>query len=138
MSQSCVYLFVHVIWATKDKYPFFSKPMKNRVHCFIRKMAKEKGINLVAIDGTEDHVHLLVRMRGEQALSDIVRVLKAHSSKFINEVGGKETMFSWQAGYGGFSVSPSMVNKIRKYILKQEEHHKHVYFEEELKTLYQL
>jgi REP-associated tyrosine transposase len=84
----------------------------------------------VAIGGTADHVHLLIGMKSSHRIDYLVRDIKAHSSEWIHRALGKRT-FQWQKGYGAFSVSPSNIERVRRYVLTQEEHHRRVTFQVE-------
>jgi REP element-mobilizing transposase RayT len=83
-----------------------------------------------AVGGTGDHVHLLIGLRATHRLSDVLREIKVTSSKWVHETTGVRR-FSWQDGYGAFSVSPGQADEVRKYIASQEEHHRRKTFQEE-------
>jgi len=88
------------------------------------------GISL-ELNGTEDHVHLLAKLRPDKAVSDVLRELKANASGWMHDVFPEVTHFSWQRGYGAFTVSQSNVDEVRGYIARQKEHHKRVSFRDE-------
>jgi putative transposase len=92
----------------------------------------EKGA-LIAAGGTPDHVHLLAGSHPDKAVADIVRLIKANSSKWVHENFPPQSAFAWQAGYGAFSVSRSNLDEVRRYIENQDEHHRRVSFEEEFR-----
>jgi REP element-mobilizing transposase RayT len=87
----------------------------------------------LTINGTADHVHLLVRLPGMLALAEALRILKANSSKWVNETFSLRRKFAWQIGYAGFSGSQSNVPTVVKYIGNQEAHHRRVSFQDELR-----
>lgn len=89
---------------------------------------ERKGAALI-VNGTGDHVHMLLRIRPVQSSAEIVRVVKANSSKWVREKWSRE--FAWQTGYGVFSVSESNVAGVTEYIAGQEEHHKKQSFQQE-------
>ena len=91
---------------------------------------KENG-QLFAAGGTADHVHLLASIHPSVSVSDMLRKVKASSSKWIHETFPEHKGFAWQEGYGAFSVSQSNVEQVRRYIEQQEEHHRHISFDEE-------
>jgi REP element-mobilizing transposase RayT len=91
-------------------------------------IAKEYGIHVDAIGGTRDHVHILMSLPPRLAVANVVRVLKANSSKWMNEEGH---LFAWQQGYGVYSVSVSNVETVKGYIGRQEEHHSKKSYQEE-------
>ncbi len=94
-------------------------------------VAHEKG-RLISAGGTDDHVHLLVSLRSRTALSDILRLLKANSSKWVHDTFADMRDFGWQDGYSAFSVSVSNIEHVERYIAEQERHHRRVSFQEEL------
>ena len=83
------------------------------------------------LNGTEDHIHLLAKLRPDRAVSDVLRDLKANASGWMHDVFPSLKRFSWQRGYGAFTVSQSNVDEIRRYIAKQKEHHRKVSFRDE-------
>jgi putative transposase len=90
---------------------------------------------LLEIGGVSDHVHLLVRLKADHAIAEMVRLIKANSSKWMNETHALQERFAWQAGYGAFTVSESHVPRVRRYIGGQREHHAKSSFQEELIAL---
>jgi putative transposase len=86
---------------------------------------------LIAAGGIADHVHLLARLRQETAIVDLMRLVKTNSSKWVHETFPAAGRFGWQAGYGAFTVSFSQVDEFKRYIARQEEHHRRVSFQEE-------
>ena len=96
-------------------------------------ITKEK-CNLISIGGISDHIHLLVRMPTQYPVSDLIRRVKANSSKFINQIVRPQIKFSWQSGYGAFAVSMSKLVAVQNYIENQEAHHKVNSFEGEFRS----
>jgi REP element-mobilizing transposase RayT len=92
------------------------------------------GISL-AINGVEDHVHLLAKLRPDKSLSDVLRDLKSNSSGWMHDIFPDAADFSWQRGYGAFTVSVSQVERVRQYIAEQEKHHAVNSFEDEFTGL---
>jgi len=90
---------------------------------------------LMNIGGMPDHVHLIVSMHPQISLSDMMRALKAKSSKWVHETFPERRDFAWQTGYGAFAVSHSNVDKVAAYIRDQEAHHKRISFRDELIAL---
>jgi REP element-mobilizing transposase RayT len=129
MSHSYSCLFFHIVWGTKYRIPFFSSETKRKLYQFIGVLSKREKVRLMAIGGTYDHIHILVQMDVTQSLPTVVRNIKSKSSKFINVES---------QGYSVFSVSPSMLDTIKNYIAKQEEHHQVSKFEDEINFLLQL
>ena len=91
----------------------------------------------IAIGGTADHEHLLVGLRATHRLADVVKDIKVASSKWVHQEIGLR-LFSWQSGYGAFTVSPSQIEKVRQYVLNQELHHRKKTVQEEYVELLKL
>lgn len=123
---------VHCVFSTKDRTPRIPEEKLETLWAYMFGIAKNHAIELVAIGGTEDHLHMLIGLPATMTLSDAVRTLKANSSRFLREHG---IDFNWQQGYGAFSVSPSMVETVKAYIRNQREHHRKRNFEEEFVAL---
>ena len=94
-----------------------------RLYDYIGGTIRELGGILLAINGTEDHVHLLAKLRPDKALSDVLRDLKANASGWMRDVFPDLKDFFWQRGYGAFTVSQSNIEKVRDYIAQQKAHH---------------
>jgi REP element-mobilizing transposase RayT len=106
--------------------------MKGRMWSYLVAVAKEYGTETNAIGGTEDHVHLVVTLPPKIAVAVLVRVLKANSSKWMNEEGH---LFAWQSGYGAFSVSASNLSAVCEYVRNQEKQHAKIDWKVEFETL---
>lgn len=113
------------------------KAYREELHRFIAGIVKNRGQKLFAVFAMPDHIHMLVSISPTILISELVRDIKAGSSKFINEKGWTHGKFNWQEGYGAFSYSKSHVDSVVKYILNQEEHHKRKTFKEEYLELLQ-
>ena len=123
MSQTYLSLHFHVIFHTKDNRASIAPEWAPRLHAFLGGCLKTINAIPVAIGGTADHVHLLIGLRATHRLADVVKEIKVASSKWVHQdIGAK--LFGWQNGYGGFTVSPTQLENVRKYVLNQEEHHR--------------
>ncbi|NIT61839.1 MAG: IS200/IS605 family transposase [Aliifodinibius sp.] len=116
-------LWVHLIWTTKDRVPLLHKNFRVSVFRYMKQRAQQKEMIVDMINGIEDHVHCLVRLRTTQSVARIVKQLKGSSSRWISSKNVLEMPFSWQVGYGAISVSPSEIDTVRQYIIHQESHH---------------
>ncbi len=125
---------VHVIFSTRERRPTIVPAIRDDLHAYVRGIARNYNVDLLAIGGVADHVHLLIDLPPKLALADCVRALKANSSKWMNENGRR---FAWQRGYAAFSVSESNLQAVSEYIRAQETHHGKRSFEEELKILFE-
>ena len=123
-------LHVHLIFSTKERVPLISKEWRNRLHSYMGGVVKGLDGVPVAVGGIDDHVHLLVGLKSSHRLDYFLRDLKVDSSEWVHREIGKR-IFSWQKGYGAFSISPSNIEGVKRYILNQEEHHQRKTFQEE-------
>jgi REP element-mobilizing transposase RayT len=105
--------------------------LRARVLPYIGGIIRDLNGAAILINGVEDHIHILSTFPSTIALSDFMRQVKASSSAWVNENHRPPQPFGWQIGYAAFSVSQSNVGDVRAYIAKQEEHHRHVTFEQE-------
>ena len=96
----------------------------NRVFEYIGGIIREEGAVPFAVGGVSDHIHILTTLPKTVTLANFVRAIKAKSSKWLKTVGPYYDVFQWQEGYGAFSVSPSLLERTKKYIFTQAEHHK--------------
>lgn len=116
-------ILLHVIFSTKYRKPYLSDEWRADLLAYIGGIVKDHKSTLLKAGGIEDHVNLLLRVHPEFAISKTVQLLKANSSKWINEQRKLAGRFEWQRGYGAFSVSPSMAETVKNYIVKQREHY---------------
>jgi putative transposase len=123
---------VHCVFSTKERASLISDVRREQLWAYVFGIAKNLGIEILAIGGMADHLHILLSLPPTKTLSETVRNLKANSSRFMSESGPQ---FSWQEGYGAFSVSPSQIPVVKGYIRNQAEHHKMRNFEQEFLAL---
>lgn len=131
MLHSYTRIIVHLIWATKNRQKIISKAARPRIERHIRSYAKENEIMLDIVNVQVEHVHELIYLLSNQQVDQIAKLLKGESSHWINDNNVLPQRFSWQRGYGAFSVSPSHLNVVRRYIAQQDEHHRTKTFLEE-------
>ena len=127
-----VRIWVHAVWGTKRREPIMKNKNK-RIDLFkhIKNYAKEKKIYLDFINGEADHVHCLISLACDQAIAQVMKLLKGESSHFANKEKMFEVEFDWADDYYAVSVSQSHIETVRNYIKNQEEHHRNKTFEEE-------
>jgi len=123
---------VHCVFSTKGRSDFISDEIREHLFAYMFGISKNLGIETLALGGTANHVHLLLALPAKQSLSFAVRDLKANSSRWMSENCAE---FSWQEGFGAFSVSSSQAPAVKRYIRNQAEHHKKRNFEEEFLLL---
>ena len=134
MPQSYASLHVHLVFSTKNRAPLIAPDRAERLHRYLGGIARTADCPALVIGGMPDHVHLLVGLSRELAVSEIVRDLKANSSRWVREQFSG-TPFGWQTGYGAFAVSQSNLAEVRRYIENQAEHHQRLSFQEEFRVL---
>ncbi len=136
MPQSYTNLIYHIVFSTKMRQPIIKNDVRPRLYDYIGGTIHKQGGISLAIGGMEDHVHILAKLKPNKAVSDILRDLKANASGWMHDVFPEVEGFSWQKGYGAFTVSASQIETIKHYILNQAEHHrKHGTFREEFGKL---
>ena len=136
MANTYTQLFPHIVFHTKSTGIVMRDEDLVRVFQYIGGIIREEGAVPFAIGGVADHIHILMSLPKTVALSDLMRVIKAKSSKWLRRLDSYYEPFSWQDGYGAFSVSPSLMERTKQYILGQAEHHKvKTYHDEYCETL---
>ncbi len=114
---------VHCVWATKRHYPFLTGTNKSGILHHLMEYADNNGIGIDFINGYKDHIHCLLSLHPDQALSSVIQRLKGESSRWIRTNLPGCQGFRWAHEYYAISVSPSIINKVRDYIRNQEIHH---------------
>jgi len=132
MATSLVKVLVHLVFSTKKRAPFIDAALREDLYPYMAGIVRQKGGVLHALGGMPDHVHALIRLKADIRLSDLVRALKAGSSKWLHERPHPIPEFAWQTGYAAFSVSPSNEAAVRSYILRQETLHKKTTYRDEV------
>ena len=132
MAQSLSKMWTHLIFSTKDRYPFLpGKDVREQLQAYMASILRNHGCPTLLVGGTADHVHSLFALSKNHSIARIVYEVKRSSSKWIKTQGPEYKKFHWQSGYGAFSVSQSHVEQVRRYILGQERHHRKVTFQDE-------
>lgn len=116
-------IYYHIVWTTKNREPLITPELETPLFGYIVGKANELGAIIHAINGTEDHVHLVISIPPKFAVADVVRQLKGASSHRINEASGKQAAFGWQRGYGVFSLGGKQLPEAIDYVSRQKEHH---------------
>ena len=131
MANTYTQLYIHIVFAVKFRAGLISSSWKNELYKYITGIVSGNKQKLMMINGMEDHVHILISLNADGSISDLVRDIKAGSSKWINEQRLVPRKFEWQKGFGAFSISKSHIHKTVQYIINQEQHHKKKTFVEE-------
>ena len=132
MAHSFSRIHLHLVFSTKDRRNAIAKEWQPRLWAYLGGICRNHEIIPLAIGGTENHVHLLIQLPPTIAPAKAVALLKANSSKWMGEQGHA---FSWQEGYGAFSVSSSNLDRVIRYIQDQDAHHRKTNFEDEFRAL---
>jgi putative transposase len=136
MSQSLAQVYLHIVFSTKNRYPFLVDPIKrDNLHAYLSKTCRSLDSPSLQVGGVADHVHLLVRLGRTIKIADLIRELKRSSSKWIKLQAKELARFEWQKGYGAFSISPSHVDPLIVYIKNQEAHHRKISFQDEFRRI---
>lgn len=129
--MSFVRIWVHLVWATKNRDDIIPKEHKEKLLAHIKENALEKGIYVDTVNCVSNHIHILISLGKEQTISQVVKLIKGESSRWWNKNKLTRYKFEWQNEYFAISVSEAIVENVREYIKNQEEHHKHKSFSEE-------
>jgi len=122
---------IHAVFAVKNRENFITKEWRNNLHQYISGIITNQGARSLAVGGWKDHVHIFIGMPVTSSIADFVGIVKANSSKWINEQRFLKNKFSWQGGYAAFSYAKSQRDIVINYIINQEEHHRTKSFKEE-------
>jgi putative transposase len=134
MSQSLALVLVHIIFSTKNRSPFLqSTEVRSQAHAYLTGTLRALDCAPLQVGGVADHVHILCGLSRKISLADLVKNLKTSSSKILKGKG--QDGFSWQSGYGAFSVSQSSRESVFSYIAEQEIHHRRMNFQDEFRAL---
>lgn len=133
MPQSLAQNTIHLVFSTKHREPLLDDVVRGFLHAYITTVLKNLNCPVLSINSVADHIHLLFSLHRTVSLSNAVEDLKKSSSKWLKEQSPQLARFSWQAGYGAFSVSESNVPSVKTYIARQAEHHRKVSFQDEFR-----
>ena len=134
MSQSLSKVYLHCVFTTKHGLPLITDDIRKDLHSYIVGTLSNVGSYVNEIYANSDHIHVLCTLPRTITIAELISKIKTSSSKWIKKQGISN--FSWQGGYGAFSVSSSKVKIVEKYILNQPEHHKSVSFQDELRKFF--
>lgn len=133
MPQSLALVIIHLIFSTKERRPLLDPAMRPHLHAYLATVARNAGCEAYRVGGVADHVHLAVRLPRTCTIAELVETLKTSSSKWAKKQSPTLAEFSWQRGYGCFSVGPTDLDALSAYIDGQEEHHKARTFQDEFR-----
>jgi REP element-mobilizing transposase RayT len=135
MPQSLANVIVHLVFSTKDRRTYFRPEIAAEIHAYLAGIARNVGAEGVRVGGPADHVHLALRLPRTITVAALVEKLKTSSSKWLKTRAPELADFSWQRGYGVFSVGPAEFEALIAYIDRQEEHHRQHPFCDEYRAI---
>ncbi|MEX2174419.1 MAG: IS200/IS605 family transposase [Pirellulaceae bacterium] len=135
MSHAYARLHYHIVFSTKQRQTFIKSDLKDRLYGYLIGIVNNLDGVIEAIGGIDDHIHLLAFCPPKLAVADFIGKIKANSSGWVHKTWPERAAFSWQRGYGAFSVSESNVESVKTYIADQEVHHRKMTFQEEFRML---
>jgi REP element-mobilizing transposase RayT len=133
MPQSLSLVIIHVIFSTKDRRPLLDGGIRPKLHAYLATVARNLDCEAYRVGGVADHVHLAIRLSRTVTIAALVESLKTSSSKWLKKQSHELMAFSWQSGYGCFSIGPTDLDALRAYIDDQENHHRTRTFQEEFR-----
>lgn len=131
MANTYSQIYIQFVFAVQGRQNLIRKNFKDELYKYISGITRNKKQKLLAINGMPDHVHLFIGLNPDVHISNLLKEIKSNSSRFINEKGFVKGKFQWQEGFGAFSYSHSHIDRVVKYIINQETHHKKRSFKEE-------
>jgi putative transposase len=138
MANTYHQIYLQTVFAVKYKKAVIAKEWKNQLFGVIGNLINETGCKTIIVNGVEDHVHCFVGLKPVVSVSELMKTVKAKSSKYVNDHNLTKHRFEWQEGYGVFSYGQSQIDTVYKYIQNQEAHHKKQTFLDEHKELLRL
>jgi REP-associated tyrosine transposase len=135
MPHSLANVLVHIIFRTKIPRIGIPPDQITDLHAYITAVCRNHDCPAHAVGGTEDHVHIVASLARTVTVSDLVRTIKANSSRCLKQKSSVDAAFAWQSGYGAFSIGQSQLDSLTQYIARQAEHHQRVTFKEEFLLL---
>ena len=134
MPQSLARIHIHLVFSTKHRELRITDDLRDALHAYMATVLHNIDCPAGLINSVDDHIHILFELARTKAISEVVETVKTSSSKWIKTQGNRHAGFSWQAGYGAFSVSESQVAVVRDYIASQQEHHRRSSFQDEYRS----
>ncbi|TLD41745.1 MAG: putative transposase [Candidatus Jettenia ecosi] len=131
MANTYTQIYIHIVFSVQGRLNLIKGEWKDELYKYITGIIKGQEQKLYIINGMPDHTHILLSLKPHIAISDLIRDIKANSSRFINEKSWTRGKFQWQEGFGAFSYGRSQLEDVVEYIKNQEEHHRKKTFKEE-------
>jgi len=131
MPHSYNKIWIHTIWATKERQPFIQQRIESKIYDHMREQLIGSGCPVRIINGMPDHVHCLFLLNPQKSIAEVIKQVKGSTSHYVNEQNIIPKKFAWQTGYAAYSVSESVVEKVFEYIRNQKQHHSRKSFQQE-------
>jgi putative transposase len=135
LSSTYTNLLYHILFSTKSREPIITADWKEELYRYLGGIIRAEGGVCLEIGGIEDHVHILAKLKPTISVAEMLKLIKANSSKWVNDHKVIDRGFGWQVGYAAFSVRESQVEAVRHYVRNQEQHHRKQTYQEELIAL---
>lgn len=135
MANTYTQIYIQVVFAVSGRLSLIRNEHKEEIYKYITGIVRNDGHKLIVINGMPDHLHILLGLKPDMALSELVRDIKSNASNFINQRRLAQGKFGWQEGYGAFSYGHSQLDTIIRYIQNQEQHHSRRSFRDEYLAL---
>jgi REP element-mobilizing transposase RayT len=135
MPQSLSNVILHIIFSTEHREPWLDSKVRPRLHAYLATICRDLGAEFAHVGGVSDHVHVLTTLPRTISIAELIEKTKKTSSKWIKDIDRHYRGFFWQRGYGAFSVSPSQLDAVMRYVEAQDEHHRSRTFQEEYRDL---
>lgn len=135
MPQSLAQVILHIVFSTKNRAPLITNAVESELYAYLGGICNNQKCPVILINGVSDHIHILCGMSRTLTIADLLEELKTNSSKWIKTKSPDLSKFSWQNGYGVFSVDWRNTDKVKKYISTQKEHHAKVTFQNEYRRV---
>src|SRR5690554_4005484 len=131
MGHSFNKIWIHSIWATKQRANLILPDIEKKIYYFISEQFREMGCPVRIVNGMPDHIHCLFLLNSQKSIAEVIKQIKGSSSHFINQNNLTAGKFSWQTGYAAYSISESVLEKVFYYIKNQKTHHQKKSFQKE-------
>jgi putative transposase len=131
MPHSFNKIWIHAIWATKDRQTLISPKIEKSIFNILHQQFTDAGCLVKTINGMNEHIHCLFLLNPKKSVSEIIKQIKGSSSHYVNQKKLTDYRFAWQTGYAAYSVSESLIPRVEDYIQNQKQHHKKRTFQEE-------
>jgi putative transposase len=135
MPQSLAKVYIHLVFSTKERFPWLDKAVAKELYAYLSTVLRNMDCLPICIGGIADHIHLLFVLSRTRSMAQVVEAIKKPSSKWLKTKGPGLVDFHWQNGYGAFSVSESIIPRLKAYIDNQDHHHHKVSFQDEFLRL---